>query len=130
MLNAFGDIDDGFFPQDVLLVQETRPLRSFTSSQKMKHKPDFLLLAIVIVGIAIFVFKCGIVYHIKWIGDTDEATYVEMMVLLRNCFSGHAALVYQKHHTFPQSHFQHAAVCGWLHRLQKLGRRDVFAILG
>lgn len=43
-----------------------------------KYKPDFFLLAVVIVGIAVFAFKCVVVYHIEWIGDTDEAAYVDM----------------------------------------------------
>ena len=44
----------------------------------MKWKLDPFLLAVVVIGIAIFVFKCVIVYPIKWIGETDAAAYVEM----------------------------------------------------
>lgn len=43
-----------------------------------KWKVDFFLIAIIIIGIGIFAFKCKIAYPIKWMGDTDEAAYVEM----------------------------------------------------
>ena len=44
----------------------------------IKHKIDFFLVGIIIVGIATFAFKCKIAYPIKWMGDTDEAAVAEM----------------------------------------------------
>ena len=45
----------------------------------IKWKIDLFLVAIIIVGIATFAFKCKITYPIKWIGDgTDSAIYAEM----------------------------------------------------
>ena len=41
-------------------------------------KIDYFLVAIIIVGIATFAFKCKITYPIKWVGDTDEAAIAEM----------------------------------------------------
>lgn len=42
------------------------------------RKIDLFLAIIMAVGIAVFVFKCTIAYDIKWLGDTDEAAYIEM----------------------------------------------------
>ena len=42
------------------------------------RKIDFFLIAVIVIGTAVFAFKCRIAYPIKWIGDTDEAAYVEM----------------------------------------------------
>jgi len=42
-----------------------------------RWKIDYFLVAIIIVGIAIFAFKCKITYPIKWIGNTDSAVFAE-----------------------------------------------------
>ena len=44
----------------------------------IKWKIDYFLVALAIVGIATFAFKCKITYPIKWVGDTDEAAFAEM----------------------------------------------------
>jgi len=43
-----------------------------------KWKIDYFFVAIIIIGIATFAFKCKITYPIKWLGDTDEACIAEM----------------------------------------------------
>ena len=42
-----------------------------------RWKIDYFLLAIIIVGIATFAFKCKITYPVKWIGNTDSAVFAE-----------------------------------------------------
>ena len=44
----------------------------------IKWKIDYFLVALIIVGIFTFAFKCKIAYPLKWIGDTDEAAIAEM----------------------------------------------------
>jgi len=41
-------------------------------------KTDPFLVAIIIVGIATFAFKCKITYPIKWVGNTNSAIFAEM----------------------------------------------------
>jgi hypothetical protein len=40
MLNALGDTDDGFYPQNVLLAEETRPLRFLVIQQVAENNTD------------------------------------------------------------------------------------------
>ncbi|MFC1714427.1 glycosyltransferase family 39 protein [Candidatus Poribacteria bacterium] len=46
--------------------------------RKFKWKIDPLLLIVVGVGIVTLLLKCRIAYPIQWIGDTDEAAYIDM----------------------------------------------------
>jgi len=46
--------------------------------KRIKWEIDLFLVAIIIIGIAIFAFKCKIAYPVKWLGDTDEASYLDM----------------------------------------------------
>jgi hypothetical protein len=40
MLNAFGDTDDGFYPRNVLLTEETRPPRFLVIRQVPENTTD------------------------------------------------------------------------------------------
>ena len=47
--------------------------------RNIRRKIDPFLVAVVVIGIAIFVFKCKIAYPIEWLGNSgDSAAYPGM----------------------------------------------------